>query len=81
MLNVSVRWQDASGRTNETTSSALDSTFGTAWQPCAGAATSLACCGSGTTTRTSSVQLVFDPENSGGNWAIDDVYVDPYARG
>jgi hypothetical protein len=29
----------------------------------------------------SSVQLVFDPENSGGSWAIDDVYVDPYGRG
>jgi len=28
-----------------------------------------------------SVQLVFDPENSGGSWAIDDVYVDPYGRG
>ena len=26
-----------------------------------------------------SVQLVFDPENYGGSWAIDDVYVDPYA--
>jgi hypothetical protein len=25
------------------------------------------------------VQLVFDPENYGGSWAIDDVYVDPYA--
>jgi hypothetical protein len=24
---------------------------------------------------------VFDPENYGGNWAIDDVYVDPYVRG
>ena len=28
-----------------------------------------------------SVQLVFDPENYGGSWAIDDVYVDPYGRG
>jgi hypothetical protein len=27
------------------------------------------------------VQLVFDPENAGGAFAIDDVYVDPYARG
>ena len=31
--------------------------------------------------QTASVQLVFDPENYGGSWAIDDVYVDPYARG
>ena len=29
----------------------------------------------------SSVQFVFDPENYGGSWAIDDVYVDPYGRG
>jgi hypothetical protein len=27
------------------------------------------------------VQLVFDPEDAGGSWAIDDVYVDPYSRG
>ena len=26
-------------------------------------------------------QFVFDPENYGGSWAIDDVYVDPYGRG
>ena len=31
--------------------------------------------------QTASVQLVFDPENYGGSWAIDDVYVDPYGRG
>ena len=27
-----------------------------------------------------SVQLVFDPEDSGGAWAIDDVYIDPYSK-
>jgi hypothetical protein len=27
------------------------------------------------------VQLVFAAETGGGNWAIDDVYVDPYSRG
>ena len=70
-----------SGRTNETTSSALDSNFGTAWAAVAGAEHREPCSACGTSTRTSSVQLVFDPENYGGAWAIDDVYVDPYGRG
>ena len=39
------------------------------------------CCRSGTLDQNTSVQLVFDPENYGGSWAIDDVYVDPYGRG
>ena len=28
----------------------------------------------------SQVQVVFDPEDFGGAWAIDDVYIDPYRR-
>ena len=31
--------------------------------------------------QTASVQFVFDPEDFGGAWTIDDVYVDPYTRG
>ena len=30
--------------------------------------------------QSTSVQIVFDPEDYGGAWAIDDVYVDPYSR-
>ena len=30
--------------------------------------------------QSASVQLVFDPEDYGGAWAIDDVYIDPYSK-
>jgi hypothetical protein len=80
VLNLRVRWQDSSGHTNETTIAALDSSFGTAWRvsPVYNIASLL---GLWNADQDSSVQLVFDPENSGGSWAIDDVYVDPYGRG
>jgi hypothetical protein len=80
VLNLRVRWQDSSGHTNETTIAALDTSFGTAWRvsPVYNIASLL---GLWNADQDSSVQLVFDPENSGGSWAIDDVYVDPYGRG
>ena len=80
VLNLRVRWQDSSGRTNETTIAALDSSFGAAWRvsPVYNIASLL---GLWNADQDASVQLVFDPENSGGSWAIDDVYVDPYGRG
>jgi hypothetical protein len=78
VLNVRVRWQDDSGRTNETTMSSLS--LGTSWgaTPSLNLASLLPLWND---DQDYSVQLVFDPENYGGNWAIDDVYVDPYARG
>ena len=80
VLNLRVRWQDSSGHTNETTIAALDTSFGTAWRvsPAYNIASLL---GLWNADQDASVQLVFDPENSGGSWAIDDVYVDPYGRG
>ena len=80
VLNLRVRWQDSSGHTNETTIAALDTSFGTAWRvsPAYNIASLL---GLWNADQDASVQLVFDPENYGGSWAIDDVYVDPYARG
>ena len=80
VLNLRVRWQDASGHTNETTIATLDSNFGTGW----GASRALniaSLLGLWNADQDVSVQFVFDPENYGGSWAIDDVYVDPYARG
>ena len=80
VLNLRVRWQDSSGRTNETTIAALDSNFGTGWNatPAYNIASLL---GLWNANQDVSVQLIFDPENYGGSWAIDDVYVDPYGRG
>ncbi len=78
VLNVRVRWQDQSGRTNETTVSSLD--LGTGWNaaPALNIARLLPLWND---DQDYSVQFVFDPENYGGSWAIDDVYVDPYGRG
>jgi hypothetical protein len=80
VLNLRVRWQDSSGHTNETTIASLDSNFGTAWGV-SSAYNIASLLGLWNANQDSSVQFVFDPENYGGNWAIDDVYVDPYARG
>ena len=80
VLNLRVRWQDSSGGTNETTIAALDSNFGTAWGP-SPAVNIASMLGLWNADQDVSVQFVFDPENYGGSWAIDDVYVDPYARG
>jgi hypothetical protein len=80
VLNLRVRFKDSSGHTNETTVAALDSNFGTAWgvSPIYNIASML---GLWNADQDSAVQFVFDPENSGGSWSIDDVYVDPYGRG
>jgi hypothetical protein len=80
VLNLRVRWQDAPGHTTDTTIAALDSNFGTEWRasPALNIASLL---GLWNADQDKSVQLVFDPENYGGSWAIDDVYVDPYGRG
>jgi hypothetical protein len=77
-LAVRLRWKDSSGATNETTVASLGT--GTSWAPSEVLAL-------GRTlplwqsSQTLSVQLVFDPEDYGGAFAIDDVYIDPYTRG
>jgi hypothetical protein len=80
VLNLRVRWQDSSGHTNETTIAALDSNFGTTWAP-SPTLNIASLLGLWNNDQYYIVQLVFDPENYGGSWAIDDVYVDPYGRG
>ena len=78
VLNVKLRWKEANGTTNETVVGSLGT--GTSWQasPVLNLSRSLPLWNA---SQTASVQLVFDPEDFGGAWAIDDVYVDPYARG
>ena len=77
-LAVRLRWKDSSGATNETTVASLGT--GTSWAPSdvlsLGRTLPL-----WQSSQTLSVQLVFDPEDFGGAWAIDDVYIDPYTRG
>jgi hypothetical protein len=79
VLNVRMRWRELNGAVNETTVGAINGST-TAWQvtPVLNLATALPLWNSG---QNATVQLVFDPEDYGGAWAIDDVYIDPYVRG
>jgi hypothetical protein len=77
-LVVKLRWTDSRGSVNTTTVGSLNGL--TDWLPSMPLplSTTLPLWQS---RGTLSVQLLFDPENYGGNWSIDDVYIDPYARG
>jgi hypothetical protein len=78
VLMVKVRWKDK-GVTNETVVGAVNGND-MSWQPTR--AFSLApVLGIWNDDQSYQVQLVFEPEDYGGSWAIDDVYVDPYSRG
>ncbi len=74
VLNVSLRWTDANGATHDTTVASLQS--GTSWTPSAALklATTLPLWQAG---ETLGARLVFKPEQYGGAWSIDDVYIDP----
>jgi hypothetical protein len=77
-LAVKLRWKDSSGHMNDTVVGTVGT--GTSWEasPAMSLSSALPLWN---LDQTASVQLVFDPENYGGSWAIDDVYVDPYGRG
>ena len=79
VLNVKLRWTGADGKTNDTVVGSLSGDPYKSWLPTPKLplATTLPLWQSGQTT---SVRLVFDPEDFGGAWTIDDVYVDPYRR-
>ena len=77
VLNVILRWTDSSGTSHDTTVASLQT--GTAWaaSPVLKLATTLPLWQAGSSL---SAKLVFKPEQYGGAWAIDDVYIDPYRR-
>jgi hypothetical protein len=76
-MNVNLLWTDSSGTAHTTTAGSVNGT--TSWTPSStmnlGSSLPLWQAGS-----TLPVRLQFVPANYGGNWAIDDVYIDPYAR-
>jgi hypothetical protein len=78
-LAVRLRWRDAVGVSHDTTVGAIDGGSGS-WLvgQAFKLATALPLWQSG---QTLSVQIVFDPEDYGGAFAIDDVYIDPYTKG
>ena len=79
VLNVKIRWTGSDGKTNETVVGSLSGDPYKSWlaTPSLPLATTLPLWQSG---QTVSVRLVFDPEDYGGAWTIDDVYVDPYRK-
>jgi hypothetical protein len=76
-LNVILRWHEASGTSHDTTVASLQP--GTSWtvSPVLQLATTLPLWQAGSTI---TAQLVFKPEEYGGAFQIDDVYIDPYRR-
>jgi hypothetical protein len=79
VLYAKVRWTNEYGVTNETVVGSY-SASDTAWHPTQ--AFNLAqVLGIWNSDQAFQAQLVFTAETGGGNWAIDDVYVDPYTRG
>jgi hypothetical protein len=79
VLNVKLRWTEQDGRTNEVVVGSLSGDPYTSWQPTPmlPLAVTLPLWQAGSSLN---VRVVFDPEDFGGSWAIDDVYIDPYAR-
>ena len=78
-LAVRLRWTQSNGQVNETTVGSLDGGSFAAWQPTVplALASTLPLWQSGQSLQ---VQVVFDPEDFGGAWAVDDIYIDPYRR-
>jgi hypothetical protein len=76
VLNVILVWTDSSGTVHDTTVGSLQT--GTSWaaSPALQLATTLPL----SSTGTISAKLEFKPEQYGGAWTIDDVYVDPHSR-
>ncbi len=79
VINAKLRWTDSGGRTNETVVGSISGDPYLSWKPSQSLplATTLPLWQAG---QTLSVRLVFDLEDYGGSFTIDDVYVDPYRR-
>jgi hypothetical protein len=78
VLNVKLRSKDSNGVVNETVVGSVTAAD-TAWHPTAALALSTVL-GLWNADQSASVQIVLDPEDSGGAWTIDDVYIDPYSK-
>jgi hypothetical protein len=75
-LTVKLRWTDTSGQTHDTVVGTIGSGVKNVWSPSPSFA--LATTLPIPTDGSLMARIVFDPEDWGGDYAIDDVYVDPY---
>jgi hypothetical protein len=79
VINVKVRWTDKNGQPIETVVGSV--TAGdTSWHPSQVFSLS-SVMGLWNSSQALSAQIVLDPEDFGGDWSVDDVYIDPYVRG
>lgn len=78
-LLVKLRWTDSAGRVNTTTLAALNGGNYTSWKatPSVKLAQVLPLWMAG---QSVTAQIVLDPEDTGGDWQVDDIYIDPYRR-
>ena len=77
VVNVALRWSVDGGSINETVVGSV--VTGTTWTATQSFGLSQTL-GLWSPDQTATVQIILDPENYGGAWAIDDVYIDPYTR-
>lgn len=79
VLNVKLRVKNAAGGYDTTTVGALSGDTYSRWAPSPALhlATVLSLWAAG---QSATVQIVLDPEDSGGSWQVDDLYIDPYRR-
>jgi hypothetical protein len=78
VLTVKLRASVDGGPVNETVVGAV--TSGTEWMPTRSFGLSQVL-GLWNSQQTATVQLILEPEDYGGAWAVDDVFIDPYTRG
>ena len=76
-MNVNLLWTDSSGTTHTTTAGSVNGDTSWAVTPVMSLGATLPLWQPGSTL---SVRLQFLPAQYGGDWAIDDVYIDPYAK-
>ncbi len=78
-LQVKLRWSAKNGAVNETTVGSLNGSDYATWKPTPAfkLAQTLPLWAAG---QTLNVQIVLDPEDFGGDWQVDDLYIDPLRR-
>ena len=76
-MNVNLLWTDASGAAHTTTAGSVNGTTGWSASSVMNLGSTLPLWQPGSTLP---VRIQFLPAQYGGNWTIDDVYIDPYAR-
>jgi hypothetical protein len=76
-MNVNLLWTDASGAAHTTTAGSVNGATSWAASPVMNLGSTLPLWQAGSTLP---VRIQFLPAQYGGDWTIDDVYIDPYAR-